>query len=348
LNNGLFNFAGNFVGRLSGITTAIYARIIPRKTSQNISRAQAVVEVDSKGFENYDFVLGDQRGNGAIRTLAVGEYFPSNRADSISINTQGGPYSVNWATNQPLYNIIQTATASVVLGGRNVQADQTSNYSVVGGDQCNISRNHAVCFNRAGDSNAPYSVFIGNSGSTTGQYSTVLSGGNYPRRTNNIYSVVLCGVRAYSVFNGEVLMGGLTTFAGNHFYFINKNITNDGTTNTFKILMSLVFVGTITRPSYFLKLSISAIQTAGTAGTVGDSASWIIKGGVKFDTTSNAATIGSFVTETRSDAGASAWTANAIVNNSSSIKYLDIEITGEADKTIQWVMCVDGIRLGYT
>lgn len=346
MNNGFFGIAGNYIGRLSGLASTIYTRIISKKDSRNISRSQSVIEIDSRGIKNYDLVLGDQRGTGAIRTLAEGEYFPSDQPGSTFINKQGGPYSVNWITNQPLYSAIQNSTGSVVLGGRNVYALSTANYSVVGGQQNSVSGAYAVSF-LSGDNNANYGVFLGRNGTASSQYSTVLSSGNYPRQANRNYSVVLAGVRAYSYYSGEVLIGGLTTFPGIHFYVVNKKLTTDATTDAFKIQIAFYSANLTFRPSYFLNLTISAIQTGGTSGTVGDSASWIIKGGVKFDTTNNAAAIGSFVTETRSDLGASTWTATPTINNSATNKFLDIEIIGENNKTIQWVMTIDGTRLGY-
>lgn len=91
-------------------------------------------------------------------------------------------------------------------------------------------------------------------------------------------------------------------------------------------------------------LYISARQTGGTAGTVGDSAGYKIEGVIK-NTSGTVSLVGSINNITLGEnAGAAGWsvTATAASWNDS----LSIDVTGEADKTIHWVASVQLTEVG--
>lgn len=106
----------------------------------------------------------------------------------------------------------------------------------------------------------------------------------------------------------------------------------------------------------YFRIEAVAIQQAGSAGTVGDSASWHMNGCIKnvSGTTSLVDTVryqdntgawGAAAQRTQ-DAAAAAWTIVPTANNGTDT--LDITVTGEANKTIYWLINIELTEIRYT
>ena len=82
---------------------------------------------------------------------------------------------------------------------------------------------------------------------------------------------------------------------------------------------------------------IAARQTAGSAGTVGDSGGYEIKGVIKRDDVNNTTLVGS-ITNTTIAEDQAAWAVTTEADDTN--EALVVKVTGEADKTIHWVATV--------
>jgi hypothetical protein len=93
------------------------------------------------------------------------------------------------------------------------------------------------------------------------------------------------------------------------------------------------------------RLQVAAIQNGGTAGTVGDSAGWIIDGIIRRNNAGTITLLGSTAPFTFADAGAAAWTA--VVSADAVNNALVVTVTGEANKNIRWtgIWSIAGQRL---
>ena len=88
---------------------------------------------------------------------------------------------------------------------------------------------------------------------------------------------------------------------------------------------------------------LAARQTGGSAGTVGDSAGYEIKGVIKRDDADNTVLVGSASVTTIAE-DQSAWDVTVIADDTN--EALVIKVTGEANKTIHWVATVHLTEVG--
>lgn len=104
------------------------------------------------------------------------------------------------------------------------------------------------------------------------------------------------------------------------------------TDNVSSLLVGSLLIPNNTVVSFYIK--VQAIQTGGTAGTVGDSYVHEIRGAVKNigGTTSLVASVTD--EEIAEDVGAAGWIVNVTANDGTDA--LDITVTGETDKNITW------------
>lgn len=98
--------------------------------------------------------------------------------------------------------------------------------------------------------------------------------------------------------------------------------------------------------AYAFRLLVVARQTAGGAGTVGDTSAWEITGVIKRGANAAATALVGAVTVTLlgQDAGAAAWVCTAVANTTRGS--LEITVTGEASKTINWVATTRTAEVG--
>ena len=95
--------------------------------------------------------------------------------------------------------------------------------------------------------------------------------------------------------------------------------------------------------TWLFKVSVVARQTAGTAGTVGDSAGYTYKGLIKRDGSSNTVIQGN-VTENIIDESDNDWSVSVEADNTNNC--LVVKVTGEVNKTIHWVAKVELVEVG--
>lgn len=90
---------------------------------------------------------------------------------------------------------------------------------------------------------------------------------------------------------------------------------------------------------------VSAIQSAGSAGTIGDTKSLTIKGLVKNIGGTISLVGAQVISDAFGDAGSSAWTVVATANTGAGS--IDLTATGEANKTITWTAALITVKAGY-
>jgi hypothetical protein len=99
-----------------------------------------------------------------------------------------------------------------------------------------------------------------------------------------------------------------------------------------------------TTTTVLFEIFLTARQTGGIAGTVGDSAMWLITGAIKRDSLGNTALLGvptgTGTPSAFNDAGAATWDVTVTADNTN--EALAITVTGETDKDISWVARVSG------
>jgi hypothetical protein len=100
--------------------------------------------------------------------------------------------------------------------------------------------------------------------------------------------------------------------------------------------------------TFGFRITVTARQSAGAAGTVGDSAVWYITGCIKRDGSNNTVLVGVPTgTGTPSgfnDAGAALWTVSVTADDTN--EALNVTVQGEANKTIQWCIGVVDAEIG--
>jgi hypothetical protein len=96
------------------------------------------------------------------------------------------------------------------------------------------------------------------------------------------------------------------------------------------------------------RMYVSARQTAGVAGTIGDSATWLITGCIKRDGANNTVLVGvptgTGTPSAFNDAGAATWTVAVTADDTN--EALGVTVTGEASKTISWTISVYDAEAG--
>jgi len=122
----------------------------------------------------------------------------------------------------------------------------------------------------------------------------------------------------------------------------SKIATNDATQTELFIGASSRIVLPADR-TWFFKVMLAARQTAGTAGTIGDSAAYEYKGVITRDGANNTAIQGTVTEEVIYESNA-AW--DVTVDADDTNESLRIQVTGELDKTIHWVAKVELVEVG--
>lgn len=96
--------------------------------------------------------------------------------------------------------------------------------------------------------------------------------------------------------------------------------------------------------AYSFKVMVTARQSGGAVGTVGDSSYFTCEGLIKRDAANNTTMVGVTNTQVQNDAGAAAWTATASADDVN--EALIITVQGEVNKDITWHARVDTSEAG--
>jgi len=303
------------------------------------------------------------------KALALGD---GTVAAAISSTVSGG-----------LGNTIASGSNYAVVGGGQSNTITTSsgdNSVIVGGQLNNIYNNHSFIGSGYSNSNGGwYSVISGGYDNTigAGADSAVISGG-FNNTTTADLSTISGGSNntvssSYGVIGGgtgntiaaarSVIVGGSnakTTLYGQSSYASGKFSTSgsaqlsnllariestDGTVTTLCLdgISALQVLPAST--TWGFEMNLTARQTAGTGGTVGDSKFWTATGIIKRDGSNNTVLVAPVTpTVIANDAGAAAWTVTITADDIN--EALKIEVTGEASKIIHWVANIRMVEVG--
>lgn len=191
-----------------------------------------------------------------------------------------------------------------------------------------------------------YSFAAGSICAATGSYSFAFGANNTASGSNSIVVGNTCvadqdnafcgGVQSNSTWYGSNAraINALTHTAQREEVCLTAN-TTDATQETMYIRNNSSYKLTLTASyTYAFTGLVVARQTGGAAGTVADSAAWEIKGVIKRDASDNTSLVG---TPSVTDIGADAATSWAVaIAADDTDEELAINITGEADKNIDW------------
>ena len=195
--------------------------------------------------------------------------------------------------------------------------------------------------------------FAGGNSNTVRSYETFVWGANNATHTRASRSSAL-GSGAYTYVVGQQSHGsGNTGFGVGKQQACEYTVFNSTTNATPTELAPGGFPGVDRRlfvqvsRTYAFRIQVSARQTAGAAGTVGDSATWEVQGAIKRDGANNTVLIGvptGTGTPLFSDAAAATWSIAVTADDTN--ESLKVNVTGEVSKTIHWLAAVYTAEVG--
>lgn len=271
--------------------------------------------------------------SGQWSTVAGGE---ANIAREVHHNTVGGGYG----------NVAGQATGggrsyATVGGGNSNYA--TGAYSAVAGGTGNTAGAYG-CTVAGGDVNAASAGSAGGSGEG---WSTV--GGGAGNVADGWYSTIPGGSRAsardlyarFSYASGQ--------FSGRGDAQMGIHVTRRSTSNATAARLSADGAAPGTRTVNVLPNSYAYIiraEVVARENTTGDAKMWLITAGVRRGATAatTALVAAATVTVVAADAGAAAWTATVVADTTRGS--IEVEVAGEAAKTIRWVATMYTTEVG--
>lgn len=273
---------------------------------------------------NISAVAGQPKGTGAL--LAQ---FPDNAATGGSAR---GANAVDLQTSRSANTQVASGANATLLGGSSNTA--SGQESVIGGGSANAASGTRAgigggSFNTASGVNA----FVGGGARNTasGSSSWVPGGvygtdrGHYGRGAwaANFFAT------AGDAQSGEFVLRRITTDA------TATRLTSENAAQSSSNTVNLPNSGT-----YMLRLLVTAQQTGGSAGTAGDCAGWeltgLIKRGANAAATVLVGSSGSSLAPLYNDTAAAAWRIGLTADTTNG--GLAVSATGEANKTIRWVV----------
>lgn len=239
---------------------------------------------------------------------------------------------------------VATNTQAAIVGGFNNQA--TGTQSFVGGGQTCVASNI-------------YTVSVGGRGNTaSGQYSGVLSG--FENAANGDFSVVPGGAwgTSRSLYGRLSFSSGRFTVIGDAQWGLSvlRRETTNATLTVLTADAAAPAAATIpVLPDsglYAFRIRVVCIQSAGTSGTVGDCKAWDVVGAIKRG--ANAASTALLGTPTITVLGADTGlgadnVTGAIISITADTTRggINVNVTGEANKTLRWVASVETTEVDY-
>lgn len=356
MNSGIFGMPGSPLNRVIGVIRPLIGRFLSAKDSSE--RPQVIIEIFEKENEIYpykgitfadnhrsgiDLILGGQRGTGSLQAHAADQ-------TEIGGNTRG-EYSVDWQTKRTLATQVASGGNAVLSGGANNTASGYTSV-VCGGENNSATNSNSIVLGGLNNSSTGGNAIVSGGENNVCSNANFIGGGKDNFATsfyNSVFGKDALGDFPYAFFIGAEKFAN----AGDCQYqkLILSRQTTDGSTNVMTFgngtpgsTSSSRFIISA-NTNYTFIINIIATQTSGSSGTIGDSAWWTINGAIKRDGSNNTTIIGTNSILTDSDAGAAGWVVNVIANDS--IECLDIEITGEVNKTIRWVATIGATKVGY-
>ena len=344
------SYAGILAGWLNSISNSDQSTIIGGYSNEVISGSNHIIaggiqnDINTGGYSaivggdantiqtssSYSGIFVGKEGTitGGVGNSICGGYL-NEITNSASFNTivNGDDNTINSGSRNIIgagdTNLIQTSStnAGIVSGVSNTITG--GSYSIIaGGENNTISAEHG---------------FIG-----AGEYNTVSEEGG----------VVIGGryAKAYLPYQQAFSGGAFTALGDSQILTVHVMAATEDATPT---LMRINQSSSVTLPAsrnWVFKAHIVARQSTSSPGNVGDSAFWMISGGIKRDDSNNTALIGTPDGDgtpgaNNRDANAAAWDVTVSANDST--ESLDFTVTGEADKSIRWVARIDIVEVGF-
>ena len=368
--NGFFGFPGDvLLSNEAGVARPLITRYLSPTTAGTFG---SFIVSPNAGEANVALVLNPKGLGGLQAQVADG---------TILGGDARGNNAVDWQTVRNTAAQVASGADSVVGGGG---GNTASNYraTVAGGDQNRASGGRSTVgggqSNTASATNS--TIAGGQSGTASGTWATV--GGGFVNVASNSYSTIgggqqntVAGFRA-TVGGGSNndATGSSATVAGGErgladqygmFSHASGRFSLDGDAQFSRMVLrrqttdatptvlhadggagsASTRVALPAESAYCFDVYVIATQTGGVAGTASDSAWWHFRGGIKRDNSNNTTLIGTNISETGADAGASTWAVTVTADDTN--EALQIEVTGEVDKTIRWVATVQYSRVAY-
>lgn len=279
------------------------------------------------------------RGSYAVFAAGWGNKVGMNSAGTAIFGSGNVVDSYGWPY---CTNSLVAGNGNKVISGENANSGSYNGFAVGLGNQIYGARD-AIALGRfsyvGGYGVTADCSLAGGNGVTVRSYATIAWGFNHNTHPRSKASAIF-GSGAYSYVPGQLVHTSVGTHGQASHYTLATQTTND-TPKEMSIdsgnpsVDNRLFI----RPnsSYAFRIELSARQTAGTVGSIGDSASWSIRGLIKRDGDNNTVLVGvsGDGTPLFSDSNASAWSVTVTADDVN--EALKVEVTGELNKTIRWL-----------
>lgn len=322
------------------ISSGFQSIAMGRTTTANAQAAIAIGDT-TNASSIYAMGIGFQVSASGQYSVALGYVSSASQTQATAI----GANSLASASRSSALGYSSTASGSdsIAIG----DATASAGYAIAIGGSSLANSSQAVAVGRSSQATASDSVAVGYAANAYGTGSSAIglatAGGNYAQAIGynsnaaNDRSIVL-GYDAGSVWNGALAYtnGRWSSYGDTGAYWVTQRIetTNATTTALLQYAQANTRITLAANVVLTFRLQLAARQTAGTAGTVGDAAGWIIDGVIRRGNTGNVVLLGSTTATTYADAGAAAWTAAVVADTTNNA--LTVDVTGEANKTIRW------------
>jgi hypothetical protein len=338
--DGFFGFPGDvLLAPETGIVRPAVTRYLPPSSGSTVGTFVVSTGVPDP---NVALVLSPKGTGGLQAQVADGTIAGGNARGNNAVDLQ----TVRTASTQ-----VASGARSVVGGGeRNTASGSTS---FVGGGLGNMASSPASAVTMGnGNTASSTGASVGGGQFNTASNSNSTIGGGLSNTASGIGATVAGGERALADQRGMFShASGLFAAPGDAQF--SRMILRRQTTDATPLVLTADgtaggaddFIALPAESAYCFDVYVIATQTGGVAGTASDSAWWHFRGGIRRDNANNTTLIGSNTEETSADAGAAAWVVTVTADDTN--EALQIEVTGEVDKTIRWVATVQYVRVAY-
>jgi hypothetical protein len=322
-------------------TGAIQAAIADGTTSGGDARGDNAVDWQTVRS------AATQVASGTESTVGGGR---NNRASGAQSTVGGGQSNVASGDRATVAGGASNAASgdrATVGGGSSNGA--TADYATVGGGQQNTaSQQYATVGGGQQNTASQQYATVGGGGQTntaSGQYATVAGGQNNGATAD--YATVPGGLQGLADRYGMLSHASGMFSAGGDAQYSRMILRRQTTDATPTVLTADGGAGSATtrvtlpsnNTSLQFRVEVSAIQTGGTSGTISDSAWRSLVGGINRNNSGLTALIGSVtLLSSGASAGASTWAVTVTADSANSC--LQVQVTGQANKTIRWVATV--------
>lgn len=347
-NFGIFGYfdssSGVWVGKkvTYGITIPIgTANQTVRYNSSNVLVADPNVTQDASGnlVAALNVKAGTNHTGTGQKNLVGGS---SNAVNGFNNVVVGSGNTVSSNNNQV------SGSGNTVAGLGNMVAGSANNTSgsesLVIGSSNTVTDSDTIVVGLSNNVSGAAKV-IGSNNAGSGLAGNQITGDNHSLGAFGAVYVFMSGIFGKAVNSYTKIFSNGTATQGKHQE--EKGILFGSTSSATPVILALDSASTLFNTQqnavYNFECKVVGIQSAGGAGTIGDSHAFVIKGAIK-NISGVLSLVGSQVVDGDfSDAAASTWTAVFSAGATS----LNLTVTGQASKTIQWTGSLTAVNAGY-